>query len=191
MEPWTTLPPDPYAALGLQRHCSPREIKARYYQLARKYHPNRIHGTDEARHALAGHFYRIHEAWLLLNRPEQRRRYLEAIELEELEIEVEHKHREIALLERDESSSDEWSSSDAEDYDLTHLDRIRRARSPMGDFTSGVEDNKRTDSGKDANDTTCTTKEKEAMHSRLRSDVESSRSAKGKSSMLSTIIKRP
>lgn len=144
MEPWTVLPPDPYAALGLQRHCSPREIKAKYYQLARKYHPNRIHGTDEEKHALAGHFHRIHQAWLVLSRPDQRRRYLELIELDELEIEVEHKHREIALLEHDESSSDEWSSSDAEDYDLTHLDHIRRARSPMGDFTSGVEDNNRT-----------------------------------------------
>jgi curved DNA-binding protein CbpA len=146
METWT-IPPDPYAALGLERDCSPQTIKARYYQLARRYHPNRNYGTDEAKHALAGHFHRVHEAWLLLNRPEQRRRYLEIIELAELQDEVELKHKEMTVWERDESSSEEWSSSDAEDYDLTHLSAIRRARSPMGDFTSDVEDNDRATSG--------------------------------------------
>jgi curved DNA-binding protein CbpA len=151
METWT-IPPDPYAALGLERDCSPQTIKARYYQLARRYHPNRHYATDEAKHALAGHFHRIHEAWLLLNRPEQRRRYLDLIELAELQDEVLHKHREITAWERDESSSEEWASSDAEDYDLTHLSAIRRARSPMGDFTSDVEDNDRATANAEAND---------------------------------------
>ena len=146
MDTWT-IPPDPYAALGLERDCSAQTIKARYYQLARRYHPNRNYGTDEAKHALAGHFHRVHEAWLLLNRPEQRKRYLELIELAELQDEVEHKHREMTVWEREESSSEEWASSDAEDYDLTHLSAIRRARSPMGDFTSDVEDNVRATSG--------------------------------------------
>jgi curved DNA-binding protein CbpA len=149
MDTWT-IPPDPYAALGLERDCSPQTIKARYYQLARRYHPNRNYGTDEAKHALAGHFHRVHEAWLLLNRAEQRKRYLELIELAELQDEVEHKHREMMALERDESSSEEWASSDAEDYDLTHLSAIRRARSPMGDFTSDVEDDDRATSGVEA-----------------------------------------
>lgn len=138
-ESWT-IPPDPYLALGLDRDCSPQTIKARYYQLARRYHPNRNYGTDEDKHALAGHFHRIHEAWLLLNKPEQRKRYLELIELAELQDEVEHKHIELSVRERDEAGSEEWASSDAEDYDLTHLSAIRRARSPMGDFASDVED---------------------------------------------------
>lgn len=139
METWT-IPPDPYLALGLERNCSPQTVKARYYQLARRYHPNRNHGSDEAKSALAGHFHRIHEAWLLLNKPEQRRRYLELIELAELQDEVEQKHVELGVVEREESSSEEWASSDADDYDLTHLSSIRRARSPMGDFHSDVED---------------------------------------------------
>ena len=42
--------------------------------------------------------------------------------------------------ERDEAGNEEWLSSDAEDYDLTHLGPIRRARSPMGDFASDIED---------------------------------------------------
>jgi len=138
-ETWT-IPPDPYLALGLHRGCSPQTIKARYYQLARRYHPNRNYGTDDEKHALASHFHRIHEAWLLLNKPEQRKRYLELIELAELQDEVEHKHIELSVRERDESSDDEWASSDVEDYDLTHLSAIRRARSPMGDFASDVED---------------------------------------------------
>ena len=151
MDTWT-IPPDPYAALGLERDCSPQTIKARYYQLARRYHPNRNHGTDEAKHVLAAHFHRVHEAWLLLNRPEQRKRYLELIELAELQDEIEHKHREMMALERDESSSEEWASSDAEDYDLTHLSAIRRARSPMGEFTSDVEDDDRALSSTEAAD---------------------------------------
>jgi curved DNA-binding protein CbpA len=138
-ESWT-IPPDPYLALGLDRGCSPQTIKARYYQLARRYHPNRNYGTDEDKHALAGHFHRIHEAWLLLNKPEQRKRYLELIELAELQVEVEHGHMELSGPERDEAGNEEWPSSDAEDYDLTHLGPIRRARSPMGDFASDVED---------------------------------------------------
>jgi curved DNA-binding protein CbpA len=139
-ESWT-IPPDPYLALGLERGCSLQTIKARYYQLARRYHPNSNYGTDEEKHALAGYFHRIHEAWLLLHKPEQRRRYLELIELAELQVDVEHKqYMELSGPERDEAGNEEWVSSDAEDYDLTHLSAIRRARSPLGDFTSDVED---------------------------------------------------
>jgi curved DNA-binding protein CbpA len=138
-ESWT-IPPDPYLALGLDRGCSPQTIKARYYQLARRYHPNRNYGTHEDKHALAGHFHRIHEAYQLLHKPEQRKRYLELIELAELQVEVEHGHLELSGLERDEADHEEWASSDAEDYDLTHLSAIRRARSPMGELVSDVED---------------------------------------------------
>jgi curved DNA-binding protein CbpA len=139
-ESWT-IPPDPYHALGLERDCSPQTIKARYYQLARRYHPNRNYGTHEDKHALAGHFHRIHEAWLLLHKPEQRRRYLELIELAELQVEVEHKQQmELSGPERDDAGNEEWPSSDAEDYDLTHLSAIRPARSLMGDLPSDVED---------------------------------------------------
>lgn len=148
MDTWT-IPPDPFAALGIERDSSAEAIKARYYELARKYHPNRNYAAEESRNALAEHFHRIHEAWLLLREVEQRRRYIELIQLAELQDSVEAKHIESGFLGRDESSSDEWSTSDADDYDLTHLSSIRRARSPLdgdrsdagepGHTTSGAE----------------------------------------------------
>lgn len=152
METVYTIPPDPYAALRLNRTSSPQQIRARYYQLARRYHPNRIHGSDEAKTALASHFHRIHEAWVLLSNPELRKRYLELIELKELQDKVEHKHVELGFLERDGdgSSSEDWASSDPDEYDLTHLSAIRRARSPMGDIRSDIEDTDRATSGTEA-----------------------------------------
>lgn len=149
-----TIPPDPYAALRINRNSSPQQIKARYYQLARRYHPNRIHGSDEAKSALASHFHRIHEAWLLLSNPELRKRYLELIELKELQDKVVHKHVEMGFVERDadRSSSEDWASSDPEEYDLTHLSAIRRARSPMGDIRSDAEDLDRAASGTETAD---------------------------------------
>ncbi|KAM0714813.1 hypothetical protein Q7P37_009277 [Cladosporium fusiforme] len=140
-----TIPPDPYAALQLNRNSSPQEIKARYYQLARRYHPNRSYGSDEAKSALASHFHRIHEAWLLLSNPVLRKRYLELIELKELQDKIVHNHVETGIWERnaDASSSEDWASSDPDEYDLTHLSAIRRARSPMGDTRSDVEDTDR------------------------------------------------
>ena len=144
MEVWT-IPPDPFAALGLERDATPTEIKARYYFLARRYHPNRNYGPEESKRSLGEHFHRINQAWQLLSSPEQKRRWLEMIELVELQDQVEAKHVELDFLERDESSSDDWSSSDADDYDLTHLTSIRRARSPMGDRQSyATEDNRST-----------------------------------------------
>lgn len=149
MDTWT-IPPDPFAALGIERDSSPQEIKSRYYQLARKYHPNRNYAGEESRNALAEHFSRIHEAWLLLREVEQRRRYIELIQLAELQDAVEAKHIESGFLGREDSSSDEWSTSDADDYDLTHLSSIRRARSPLGDDRSDVEGGGTTVSGAEA-----------------------------------------
>lgn len=146
MDTWT-IPPDPFAALGIERDSSAQAIKARYYQLARKYHPNRNYAGEESRNALAEHFHRIHEAWMLLREVEQRRRYIELIQLAELQDAVEAKHVESGFLGREESSSDEWSTSDAEEYDLTHLSTIRRARSPLGDERSDGEQGGQTAAG--------------------------------------------
>lgn len=101
---------------------------------------------------LGEHFHRINQAWRLLQRPEQKRRWLEMIELVELEDQVEAKHVELDFLERDESSSNDWSSSDADDYDLTHLTSIRRARSPLGDHGSDATEADRSKPGTEHGD---------------------------------------
>ena len=131
------IPPDPFAALGLERNASAACIKGRYHQLARKYHPNRNYGPDESKRALAEHFYRIQEAWELLRKVEQRRRYLETIEIVELQDAVETTHAELSFVhEHDNESADEWSSSDADEYDLTHLSAVRAPRSRAGSAVS-------------------------------------------------------
>ena len=42
---------DPFEALGLERDANPKSIKAQYYELARRYHPNRNQGSDESKAA--------------------------------------------------------------------------------------------------------------------------------------------
>ena len=135
MDTWT-IPPDPFAALGIERDSSAQAIKARYYELARKYHPNRNYACEESRNALADHFHRINEAWLLLREVDQRRRYIELYELAEAQDAVEARHLDSSYFAREESSSEEWSTSDADDYDLTHLSTIRRARSASTSSTT-------------------------------------------------------
>jgi curved DNA-binding protein CbpA len=72
---------DPFEALGLERDANPRLIKAQYYELARRYHPNRNQGSDESKAALSEHFYHLHQAWNLLREADKRRRCLELLEL--------------------------------------------------------------------------------------------------------------
>ncbi|OQO04214.1 hypothetical protein B0A48_10824 [Cryoendolithus antarcticus] len=132
MDLWT-LPPDPFKALGLERSASHQEIKSRYYFLARRYHPNRNHGTHgplTGDKTFGTYFTRINEAWTILSSPVRKRRYLEMVELVELQDEVETTHMELEFADREASGSEDWSSSDAEDYDMTHLSSISRARSP-------------------------------------------------------------
>ncbi|KAF7187706.1 Chaperone protein DnaJ [Pseudocercospora fuligena] len=79
---------DPFEALGLPRNASGQAIKQRYHQLARKYHPNRHQGSDEAKATLAEHFHNIHQAWKLLSKADNRRRRVELLNLLELQDEM-------------------------------------------------------------------------------------------------------
>ncbi|KAK4631015.1 hypothetical protein CLAFUW4_03891 [Fulvia fulva] len=76
---------DPFEALGLPRDASSQTIKSRYHALARKYHPNRHQGSDEAKATLAEHFHNVHQAWKLLSNVENRRRRTELLNLLELQ----------------------------------------------------------------------------------------------------------
>ncbi|QIW97053.1 hypothetical protein AMS68_002571 [Peltaster fructicola] len=141
---------DPFAALGLTRDASPRAIKARYYQLARKYHPNTNHGVensptihspkkhhfvDTAVTALSEHFHRIYDAYTLLSKDSHRKRYIELAALEELELAVEAHRHELEYIDYGDSGSDGWSS-DLDDFEVAHYHRSMRGRSPSHDGSS-------------------------------------------------------
>ncbi|KAF2716506.1 hypothetical protein K431DRAFT_289365 [Polychaeton citri CBS 116435] len=80
--------PNHYAALSLDRDASPATIRAKYYQLARLYHPNRHQGSDETKRHLSNHFNHIFGAWQVLSHPNERRRYDELLQLAEMEGKV-------------------------------------------------------------------------------------------------------
>src|ERR1700761_2547901 len=79
------VPFDPYEALGLERDVAPKSIKSRYYELARRYHPNRNQGTDESKAALSEHFQNVHQAWQQLCKADRRRRCIEFLEVFDLQ----------------------------------------------------------------------------------------------------------
>lgn len=79
---------DPFEALGLPRNASGQAIKQRYHALARKYHPNRHQGSDEAKATLSDHFHHVNQAWNLLNKADNRRRRVELLNLLELQDEM-------------------------------------------------------------------------------------------------------
>jgi len=127
-------PFDPFGALGLPRNATSRDIKARYRELALKYHPNRSQGSDEAKAALADQFYTIHQAWQYLVDPDKRRRHLELLKLAEEHTEL--LARMVDLLNNDEPTSlhvnnrpgghDGYISSDADEDALPHIGLHRR-----------------------------------------------------------------
>nr|POF27596.1 chaperone protein dnaj [Quercus suber] len=79
----SATPFDPFGALGVSRDASPALIKARYRELARRYHPNRQQGSDDDKRILVEYFQQIHHAWQLLRTPDNRRRYVELLQLAE------------------------------------------------------------------------------------------------------------
>ncbi|CAJ1407031.1 unnamed protein product [Effrenium voratum] len=68
------MTPDYYTVLGVERDARPAQIKKAYFNLAKKLHPDRHHGTDieqGANHA----FEHLQKAYGVLSSPEKRRVY--------------------------------------------------------------------------------------------------------------------
>lgn len=72
---------DFYDVLGVTRHASTAEIKAAYYHLAKKYHPDRYHQRDsgDLRNKLETLFGLITQAYDTLSQPAERAAYDEKI----------------------------------------------------------------------------------------------------------------
>ncbi|KAK5167661.1 uncharacterized protein LTR77_007360 [Saxophila tyrrhenica] len=147
---------DPFEALGLERDASPRTIKARYHELALRYHPNRNQGE------LSEHFHNIHQAWQLLCDADKRRRCIELLQLFDLQDDVytnvwdplhAHEHPE---QQHDHKSADNDGhvSSDADDDDLPRIAGIKRRATferPTKRSTAGLDD---IEEGSDSSDQT-------------------------------------
>jgi curved DNA-binding protein CbpA len=73
---WPKVPnPTPYEILSLPPTASPTEIKKRYYELARKYHPDSRFGTAEAEQERLQRFRQVVQANELLSAARTRRIY--------------------------------------------------------------------------------------------------------------------
>lgn len=72
---------DYYEILGVTRRVNEGDIKKAYYQLAKKYHPDRAHKTSspELKNGLDKVFTKITEAYEKLKDPDERKRYDEKI----------------------------------------------------------------------------------------------------------------
>lgn len=65
--PWPTHPnPTPYEIFGLPRTATPKEIKSRYFQLVKLYHP------DHAPHSQIDRFRKVVDAYKVLSHPSKR-----------------------------------------------------------------------------------------------------------------------
>ena len=144
---------DPFEALGLERDASPKSIKAQYYELARRYHPNRNQGSDESKTALSEHFFHVNQAWKLLCEADKRRRCIELLELldqQEIvftscadlftgtELSDQHPDRQESVAEGHVSSD-----ADEDDEDLPRAVGVRRRTTfdkPPKRSPSGLED---------------------------------------------------
>jgi len=65
-----------YEVLGVNRHSTQKEIKAKYLELARKYHPDAVASKSDAdRDSMTKHFQEIQSAYQVLNNEISRREY--------------------------------------------------------------------------------------------------------------------
>ncbi|KAK5118892.1 hypothetical protein LTR62_000103 [Meristemomyces frigidus] len=125
-------PFDPFEALGLSRDAGTSAIKAQFRCLARRYHPNRQQGPEEAKTTLSDQFHTIRHAYQQLIDENKRRRYVELLRLAEEQQGL--LSRMADLLREGETvahtvkpaAHNGYLSSDADDDDLPHVGLVRR-----------------------------------------------------------------
>ena len=66
-----TVKRDYYEVLGVQRDCTPEQLKVAYRKLAMQYHPDRNNGDKVAEEQ----FKEVGEAYSVLSDPQKRQRY--------------------------------------------------------------------------------------------------------------------
>ncbi|KAF2773047.1 hypothetical protein EJ03DRAFT_387346 [Teratosphaeria nubilosa] len=132
------VPFDPFEALGLSRDASNATVKSRYRELARKYHPNRQQGSEEAKAVLCEQFHTVHQAWRHLKDPDKRRRYVELLRLAEEQAELETRMFDLVNGADQHSPSnyvnldqDGHVSSDADDDVLPRIGTLQRRRTTL------------------------------------------------------------
>lgn len=80
----TSLPPDPWKALGIERNADKSEIRTAYRKLVLKCHPDKI--QDPTLKALkADEFQKVQQAWELLNDDAEKAKYEQKLRLAELQ----------------------------------------------------------------------------------------------------------
>lgn len=80
----STLPPDPWKALGVERDADKSEIRAAYKKLVLKCHPDKVQDpTLKAKKA--DEFQKVQEAWELLNNDAEKAKYEQKLRLAELQ----------------------------------------------------------------------------------------------------------
>ncbi|KAK3297209.1 uncharacterized protein B0H64DRAFT_120838 [Chaetomium fimeti] len=80
----SSLPPDPWKALGIERNADKSEIRTAYRKLVLKCHPDKI--QDPTLKALkADEFQKVQQAWELLNDDAEKAKYEQKLRLAELQ----------------------------------------------------------------------------------------------------------
>ncbi|KAK3308269.1 uncharacterized protein B0T15DRAFT_103549 [Chaetomium strumarium] len=80
----STLPPDPWKALGVERHADKSEIRSAYKKLVLKCHPDKV--QDPTQKALKQEeFQKVQQAYELLNNDAEKAKYEQKLQLAELQ----------------------------------------------------------------------------------------------------------
>lgn len=196
---------DPFAALGLERDAGIKAIRSRYYELARRYHPNRNQGSDESKSVLAEHFHNVHQAWQLLSETGQRRRCIELLELCELqevvltsvadllyEDEYPEPQQREQHVEHSTTAPDGHVSSDADDDDLPRIAGIKRRatfekQKPAKRSKAGLDD---IEEGSESSGQEASTSKRKAKLAKLRTSHASGRNDEDSSDNANTAAER-
>ncbi|KAL2195097.1 hypothetical protein P885DRAFT_79536 [Corynascus similis CBS 632.67] len=80
----STLPPDPWKTLGVDRNADKAEIRTAYKKLVLKCHPDKIQ-DPELKALKADEFQKVQQAWELLNDDAEKAKYEQKLRLAELQ----------------------------------------------------------------------------------------------------------